>query len=74
VDWLYDMNGNWQGTLNMTQTNKVSKDGNDYSGTFDAKFYDTSGNLTNEITGTSSAERLNWRTRTKTCVVRLRPL
>jgi hypothetical protein len=59
VDWLYDANGNWQGTLNMTQTNKVSKDGNAYSGTFDAKFYDTTGTLTNEITGTSAADRLN---------------
>jgi hypothetical protein len=59
VDWLYDINGNWQGTLNMTQTNKVSKDGNGYTGAFDAKFYDTNGNLMNEITGTSAADRLN---------------
>lgn len=59
VDWLYDTSGNWVGTLNMTQTNKVSKDGNGYSGTFDAKFYDTSGDLTNEITGTSAADRLD---------------
>jgi hypothetical protein len=42
----------------MTQTNKVSKDGNSYSGNFDAKFYDTSGNQFMEIAGTSAADRL----------------
>jgi hypothetical protein len=59
VDWLYDGDGNWLGTLNLTEVNNVSKDGNGYSGTFDAKFYDTNGNLDNEITGTSKADRLN---------------
>jgi hypothetical protein len=59
VDWLYDEDENWTGTLNMTQTNIVSKDGNSYTGPFDAKFYDTSGNLTQEVTGTTTADRLN---------------
>jgi len=59
VDWLYDLNGNWTGTLNLTETNKVSTDGNAYKGTFDAKFYDTNGNLSNEVTGTSAADRLD---------------
>jgi hypothetical protein len=58
VTWLYDTNNDFQGTLNMTQSNKVSKDGNSYTGTFDAKFYDPNGNLFNEITGTTAAERL----------------
>jgi len=59
VDWLYDENENWVGTLNMTQTNKLSSDGNSYTGPFEAKFYDTNGNLTQDITGTTAAERLN---------------
>ncbi len=59
VDWLYDENENWTGTLNMTQSNKLSKDGNSYKGSFDAKFYDTNGNLTQEITGTTAADRLD---------------
>jgi hypothetical protein len=58
VTWLYDLNNTWQGTLNMIQTNKVSKDGNSYTGTFDAKFYDTSGTLFMEVTGTTAADRL----------------
>ncbi|HEY3777849.1 MAG TPA: hypothetical protein VGL35_07310 [Rhizomicrobium sp.] len=59
VDWLYDANENWVGTLNMTQSNKLSKDGNSYNGSFDAKFYDTDGNLTQDITGTTAADRLD---------------
>ncbi|HEY2446779.1 MAG TPA: hypothetical protein VGI20_13670 [Rhizomicrobium sp.] len=59
VDWLYDLNGNWTGTLNLTEINKVNSGGNVYSGTFDAKFYDTNGNLANEVTGMSKADRLN---------------
>jgi hypothetical protein len=59
VTWLYDLSNNWVGTLNMTQTNKMAKDGNSYKGTFDAKFYDTTGNMFQEITGTTKADRLN---------------
>jgi hypothetical protein len=59
VDWLYDANGNYIGTLNMTQANKVAKDGNSYTGTFDAKFYDPSGNQFLEVTGTTAADKLN---------------
>jgi hypothetical protein len=42
----------------MSQTDKVTGKGNNYTGTFDAKFYDPNGNLVNEVTGTSAAERL----------------
>jgi hypothetical protein len=60
VTWLYDLNNNFVGTLNMTQVNKVKKgDGNKYTGTFDAKFYDPSGILFQEITGTTTADRLD---------------
>jgi hypothetical protein len=58
VTWLYDLNNNWVGTLNMTQTNTVARSGDRYKGTFDAKFYDPNGNQFMEITGTTKAERL----------------
>ncbi len=58
VTWLYDANGNWLGTLNITQTSTVSADGNGYTGPFDAKFYDTNGNQFQEVTGNAAGERL----------------
>jgi hypothetical protein len=58
VAWLYDLNNNFVGTLNITQTTKLSSDGNSYTGTFDAKFFDPNGNLFQETTGTAAAERL----------------
>ncbi|HEX4156861.1 MAG TPA: hypothetical protein VHY79_00160 [Rhizomicrobium sp.] len=58
VTWLYDINGNYQGTMNMTQTNTVRGRGNEYDGTFDCKIYDPNGNQVDEVTGTTAAERL----------------
>ncbi len=58
VTWLYDTSGNFQGTLNIVESNKVAPDGNSYTGSFDAKFYDPSGTLFNEVTGTTTADRL----------------
>lgn len=58
VTFLYDMSGDYQGTLDLVEQNKVASDGNSYTGTFDAKFYDTTGTLFNEVTGTTTADRL----------------
>ena len=58
VAWLYDTNENFIGTINITQKTKLADDGNSYAGAFDAKFYDPSGNLFNEIKGTTVGERL----------------
>ncbi len=58
VAWLYDLNNNQVGTLDIVESNKVSSDGNSYTGTFDAHFYDTSGNQFMEVTGTTAADRL----------------
>ena len=58
VAWLYDLNNNQVGTLNITESNKVSMDSNSYTGTFDAHFYDLSGNQFMEVTGTTAADRL----------------
>ena len=58
VAWTYDLNGNFTGTLNFTEKNQVASDGNSYTGTFDARFFDTTGAQLQEITGTTTAERL----------------
>ena len=58
VAWLYDTNGNYIGTIDITQQGKLSADGNSYSGPFDAKFMDTTGVVFMEITGTTNAEKL----------------
>ena len=59
VAFLYDLNNNFVGTLNLTEANKVKDDGNKYTGTIDVKVYDPNGNLVAEQTGTTKAERLN---------------
>ncbi|HTT04538.1 MAG TPA: hypothetical protein VMF64_04565 [Steroidobacteraceae bacterium] len=55
--WLYDA-GLVAGYFNETETDVLSKDGNSYSGNNEIKFYDTSGNLTMDIKGTASAQRI----------------
>jgi hypothetical protein len=59
VAFLYDLNNNFVGTLNLTETNKVAKDGNSYKGTIDIKVYDPNGQLLQEVLGTTKADRLN---------------
>ena len=58
VAWVYDLNNNYMGPLSFTEKNVVSGNGLKYTGTFDAKFFDTNGNLVNEITGTTTADRI----------------
>ncbi len=58
VTWLYDTNNNYVGTLNLIEKNTVAADGNSYSGSFEARFYDPNGNQFNKVTGTTAAERL----------------
>jgi hypothetical protein len=59
VAWLYDANGNFTGTLRLTEAYTLKDHGNKLAGTFDAKFYDTQGNLLQEVSGSSKAYRLN---------------
>lgn len=58
VGWGFDNVGNLVGPFTMDQTDVLGNRGNSYSGTFDFKLYDTSGNLLQEITGTISATRI----------------
>ncbi len=59
VIWTFDGSGVSNGHIEETQLNTVSRDRNTYQGTFDQKFYDLSGNLTGEATGTLQATRLS---------------
>ena len=59
VAWLYDLNNNNVGTLDITEQNRVLASGNRYVGTFHARFYDLKGNLMNDVTGTTVADRLS---------------
>jgi hypothetical protein len=56
--WTFDSNGLPNGTMTLTHADKVAKDGNTFSGTFDLKFYDTDGNLLNEIAGDDNGTRI----------------
>lgn len=58
LGWTFDANSNPSGMFVLTEDNKVAKNGNTYSGTFDQKFYDNEGNLVNEINGTVAATRV----------------
>jgi hypothetical protein len=57
--FTYDLNNNPTGTIVLTETNKLAKDGNSYTGKFEFKQYDPSGTLLADLTGTSVADRLN---------------
>ena len=56
--WTFDSNGNPNGTMVLTHSDKVGKDDNSFSGTFDLKFYDADGNLLNEVTGDDKGTRI----------------
>ena len=58
VVYTYDANGVFNGRILETQTNTVGSDGSTYTGTFDQKFYDLSGNFLFEVTGTVTATRI----------------
>lgn len=57
--WNYDTTGDWLGTINLSETVTVGKDGNSHSGSFTLDFYDTSGNFLMEVTGTVTGERIS---------------
>ncbi|HTU00013.1 MAG TPA: hypothetical protein VMF58_18330 [Rhizomicrobium sp.] len=57
--WTFDSNGNPNGTMILTHEDKVSKDGESFSGTFDLKFFDSDGNLLQEVTGDDNGTRID---------------
>jgi hypothetical protein len=57
IGWTFDNSGNPSGYFTLVQRVRLSRDGLSYQGPFDQKFYDTNGNLVNELSGTMSATR-----------------
>ncbi len=57
--WFYDVNGNFQGTGNLSETLVLGDRGNTHSGTFTLNIYDPAGNLVAEVPGTVVGERIS---------------
>jgi len=56
--WSYDANGNFQGTIHLSETVRLMHNGNTQKGTFTLDIYDPSGNFVTEITGDVSGQRI----------------
>lgn len=56
--WLYDTNGNFQGTGHLAESVVLNDKGDTQSGTFTLEVYDPDGNLVATIPGTVVGERI----------------
>ena len=56
--WSYDANGNFQGTLHLSETVHLTQNGNSQTGTFKLDIYDPSGNFVTEIAGNVTGQRI----------------
>jgi hypothetical protein len=59
IGWIFDDAGNPAGTFTLEGPRKVTNHGMGLKGTFDAKIYDSNGNLLEEDTGTTTGERIS---------------
>lgn len=57
--WTFNEDGSSSGTMVLSGSDKVAKDGNSFTGPFDVKFFDVNGNQYFEVSGTTVAERLS---------------
>jgi hypothetical protein len=57
--WSYDSNGNFMGTIHLSETLTLKDGGNTHSGSFTLDFYDPSGNFQFEVAGTVTGERIS---------------
>lgn len=57
--WTFNPDGSSSGTIVLTGSNKVARDGNSFKGPFDFKVFDLNGNLVGEASGMTIAERLS---------------
>jgi hypothetical protein len=57
--WSYDTNGNFMGTIHLSETVTVGDGGNTHSGSFTLDFYDPSGNFQFEVAGSVTGERIS---------------
>jgi hypothetical protein len=57
--WNYDANGNFLGTIHLSETLTLGHGGNTHSGSFKLDFYDSSGHFLMEVTGTVTGKRIS---------------
>jgi hypothetical protein len=57
--WSYDVNGNFLGTINLSETLILGHKGNTHSGSFTLDFYDPSGNFLFQVPGSVIGERIS---------------
>ena len=56
--WIYDTDGNFGGTIHLSETLRLGDHGTTHSGTFALDFYDAAGNFQSEVPGSVVAERI----------------
>lgn len=56
--WLYDTNGNFGGTIHLSETVKLGDHGTTHAGSFALDFYDPDGNFQFQVPGDVVAERI----------------
>ena len=56
--WNYDTNGNYLGTIHLSETVYLSDHGNMQTGSFKLDFYDPSGNFETEVAGSVTGQRI----------------
>jgi hypothetical protein len=57
--WSYDTNGNFMGTIHLSETLTLGDHGNTHSGTFTLDFFDPSGKFQFEVAGDVTGERIS---------------
>lgn len=57
--WSYDTNGNFMGTIHLSETLTLGNHGNTQSGSFALDFYDPSGSFLFEVAGNVTGERIS---------------
>lgn len=56
--WSYDTNGNFMGTIHLSETVYVTNNGNVQTGSFKLDIYDPDGNYVTEVAGTVTGQRI----------------
>jgi hypothetical protein len=57
--WNYDANGNFLGTIHLSETLTLGKSGNTHSGSFKLEFYDPNGHFLMKVTGYVTGKRIS---------------
>ena len=57
--WNYDTNGNFLGSIHLSETLTLGKSGNTHSGSFTSAFYDPTGHFINKVTGNVTGRRIS---------------